>query len=87
MHYVYVLQSIKDQKYYVGYTNDLKRRLIEHQKGHSFATAPRRPFKLIYYEAFMERADAEKRELFFKSGWGRQYLKRALKTYLNRGKT
>lgn len=65
----------------------LKRRLFERQKGLSFATASRRPFKLIYYEAFMEKADAEKRELFFKSGWGRQYLKRTLKTYLNRGKT
>jgi len=48
--YVYILESLKDQKHYTGYTNDLKRRLEEHKKGLSFSTKFRLPFKLIYFE-------------------------------------
>lgn len=81
MHYVYILESLKDEKMYVGYTNDLRRRIDEHNQGKSFATAPRKPFKLIYYEAYIYREDAEKRERFFKTGWGRNYISRALNNY------
>lgn len=86
MHYVYILQSIKDGNFYTGCTNDLKRRLKEHNEGRSFSTAPRRPFKLIYYEAHCNRVDAEERERFFKTGWGRGYIKRVLTNYFKRGK-
>ncbi len=82
MYYVYVLQSQKDGHHYMGCTNDLRKRLIEHNQGKSFATAPRRPFKLIYYEAHINRKDAERREKFLKTGWGRDYIKRTLKNYL-----
>ncbi len=81
--YVYILRSIRDGNYYVGCTNDLPRRLREHNSGLSFATKSRLPFALIYYEAYPHRKDAEERERFFKSGWGRQYLKKALKHYLS----
>ena len=82
MYYVYILQSGKDNNHYVGYTNDLRRRLKEHNEGKNFSTAPRIPFKLIYYEAYIDKKDAVEREKFFKTGWGRQYTKRVLKHYL-----
>ena len=81
--YVYVLQSKKDGALYSGCTNNLKRRLQEHNKGLSFATKGRKPFTLMYYEAYLNRKDAENREKFFKTGWGRQYMKRVLKNYFS----
>lgn len=68
---------------YIGCTNDLKKRLSQHNKGLSFATKPRMPLELIYYEAFPNQKDAERREQFFKTGWGRQYIQRALYNYFS----
>ncbi len=79
--YVYILQSKKDEKLYIGHTHDLQKRLREHNKGLSFATKGRKPFSLIYYEAYLNQEDAKDREKFFKTGWGRQYMKRVLKNY------
>lgn len=62
MYYVYVLKSKKDGKCYIGSTNDLKRRFKEHNNGIVPSTKPRRPFKLIYYEAYLSESDARKRE-------------------------
>ena len=81
MFYVYILQSLKDRKMYVGYTNDLKRRIAEHNDGKNFSTASRRPFNLIYYEAYIDKKDAERREKFFKTGWGRRYINKSLENY------
>ncbi|OHA79508.1 MAG: hypothetical protein A2V96_01105 [Candidatus Yonathbacteria bacterium RBG_16_43_6] len=52
MHYVYILKSLKDDDLYVGQTEDLKKRFKEHNDGKSISTKARRPFKLIYYEAY-----------------------------------
>ncbi len=79
--YVYILQSLKDRKLYIGATNNLRKRIREHNFGKSFATKTRMPFKLIYYEAYPHSKDAESRERFFKTGWGRQYLRKSLKYY------
>ena len=81
MHFVYILQSEKDGRLYIGFTDDIKRRPREHNEGKSLATRPFRPYKLIYYEAFLERKDAEAREKFLKSGWGRRSIKKMLKFY------
>jgi len=62
MFYVYVLQSIHDNTLYIGSTNDLKRRLAEHNNGNSRATKNRRPFTLCYYEAYSSEQDARHRE-------------------------
>ncbi len=62
---------------YIGYTYDLKKRVIEHNKGENFSTKFRRPLELIYYEAHKNKTDAENREKFFKSGWGKQYINRS----------
>jgi len=80
--YVYVLQSKSDAGFYIGFSTDLRRRLKEHQQGKSFATSYRGPWRLIYYEAYLEEADALGRERFLKSGGGRRFLKTQLKHHL-----
>lgn len=62
MFYVYVLQSLKDGKLYWGYTNNLRKRVKQHNAKLSAATKPRTPFKLVYYEAYASMKDARKRE-------------------------
>lgn len=83
MYYTYVLQSLKNAKYYVGYTDDLKRRFQEHNglQGGSY-TKNNAPFKLIFYEAYLNKKDAIEVEIFFKSGYGREVLKEKIKNYL-----
>jgi putative endonuclease len=84
MFYVYVLHSITDHGLYIGYSTDLKRRLSEHKQGASAATKYRGPWKLIYYEAYIERGDASGRERYLKSGGGRRFLRAQLRHYLKR---
>lgn len=81
MYYVYVLQSSKDKSLYIGYTADLKQRLVDHNEGKSKATRLKVPFKLIYYEAFLNKFDALNREKYLKSGYGRKTLQNALSEY------
>ena len=81
-YYVYILLSLKDLKFYIGFTTDLKKRLIEHAGGLVVSTRIRRPFKLICYEYFINKEDAKTRERFLKSGFGRKQLKLALKKTL-----
>jgi putative endonuclease len=79
---VYVLQSISDDGFYIGYSTDLRRRLAEHKRGASFATKARGQWKLIYYEAYLEELDARGRERYLKSGAGRRLLSHQLPHYL-----
>lgn len=62
MFYIYLLKSKKDKKLYIGSTNDLRRRFKEHNDGFIMSTRPRRPFELIYYEAYRIEKDARTRE-------------------------
>lgn len=62
MHYVYLIQSQKDFSYYIGYTKDLKIRFKEHNQGKTKSIKHKIPYKLIYYEAFLNKIDAGKRE-------------------------
>jgi len=62
MHYFYVLRSKKDNNLYFGYSSDLKKRFMEHNKGHVVSTADRRPLELVYYEAYKSENDARDRE-------------------------
>jgi putative endonuclease len=82
--YVYVLRSESDSGFYIGFSTNLRARLRHHQDGESFATFHRGPWKLIYYEAYTEREDAEGREKFLKSGAGRRFLRTQLRHYLKR---
>ena len=72
---VYVLRSKKDGKLYIGQTTNLKIRLRRHSKGDVKSTCNRRPLELVYHEEFDNRYDALKRERYFKSGPGKQFLK------------
>ena len=82
MFYVYILQSETDDGLYIGFTTDLRLRLKQHQAGESFATSYRGPWKLIYYEAYLDERDALGRERYLKSGGGRRFLKSLLKHHL-----
>lgn len=62
MYYVYIIKSIQDGELYIGYTNDLKRRFSEHNRGLNISTKNRAPFELVYYEAYKIQEDATKRE-------------------------
>ena len=79
---VYVLQSQEDGKLYIGFTTDLNRRLTEHIKGYSKATAPRRPFELVFAEFYKAKGDALRRESYFKTQKGKRTLRLMLKESL-----
>lgn len=79
MYYVYVLQSSKDSSLYIGYTSNLEKRFNEHNQGLSQATKYKRPYKLLFYEAFLSKGDARNREDYLKSGWGFRSIKKLLK--------
>ena len=86
MYFVYILKSLKYGKLYTGYKNDLKRRFFEHNRGLIKITKRRRPFKLIFYEAFLNQQDATAREKYFKSLYGSKERKRIVKEFLGKNK-
>ena len=84
MYYTYVLQSEKDNGFYIGFTKNLKLRFEQHNKGIVDSTKDRRPFSLIYYEACLDQSDATRREKYLKTYNGKRFLARRLKSYLTR---
>jgi putative endonuclease len=84
MFYVSVIQLDSDHGLNIGMSGDLRRRFLEHQNGESQSTKGRRPWKLIYYEAYLEDQDAVGRERFLKSGGGRVFLDKQLKAHFSR---
>lgn len=74
MFYVYVLRSMKNGRFYTGSTDDVNRRLFEHNKGKSKSTKYLRPFELIYQERYDSRSEAYRREMYLKTGKGREEL-------------
>jgi len=82
MWYVYVLVSDLDNKFYVGLTENLNNRLSLHSTGKVSSTKDRRPLKLVYYEASLNREDALHRERYLKSTYGKRYIRNRLKNYL-----
>jgi putative endonuclease len=83
VHYIYLLQSGRDQGLYTGYTRNLRRRFREHNAGKVISTRSRRPLELIYYEAYLLEADAKGRERFLKSGAGRRHLRKQLRHFFD----
>ena len=80
--YVYLLYSQYDHKFYTGYTQNLQKRIKEHQSGQVVSTKNRRPLNLVYYEACLDQNDATRREKYLKTTYGKRYLKSRLKHYL-----
>lgn len=72
VYFVYILQSKKDNKLYIGYTEDLENR---------------RPLELIYYEAYKNKLDAKKREVFLKSGSGHRFIQKQMVNYFESRKS
>jgi len=83
MFYIYVLESLKNKNLYFGHTNDLKKRLKEHNCDKNFSTKPYIPWHIIYYEACLEKEDAVRRERYPKTTQGKKMLKLRLKKYFN----
>lgn len=81
MYYNYVLQSLQNDSLYIGYTDDLRKRVKEHNQGLSRFTKAYKPWKLIYYEACLNKEDAMRREKYLKKTQGQRLLKRRLKEY------
>ncbi|MDO8549547.1 MAG: GIY-YIG nuclease family protein [Ignavibacteria bacterium] len=73
---VYILKSLKDLKRYIGLTENLERRIKEHNTGLVKSTKSRRPLELIHIEGFENKIEAQNREKFYKTGAGREYLKK-----------
>src|SRR3989344_591904 len=82
MYYVYVLKSQLDNKLYIGYSANLKKRFKEHQNGKVKSTKPRRPFELIFYEAYKSKVDAKRREKYFKTDKGKTTIQTMLRDSL-----
>ncbi len=93
MYYTYLLENQNDKSWYIGYTSNLKRRLAQHLGGYGAETTKKsrssvdsnlysKDWTLIYYEAYLNKKDAEGRERFLKSGSGRKYIKKQLVNYL-----
>jgi len=85
--YAYVLKSSKDKQLYIGYTNNLVKRVEEHKRGLSFATKFRLPFKLIYFEGCLNEQDAKRREHYLKTTQGRRFLGLRIKEYTRSNST
>jgi putative endonuclease len=82
-YFVYVLLSEKDGRFYTGYTEDVERRVKDHNNGRVFSTKYRRPFSLIYYEVSFNLDDTLKREKYLKSTYGKRYIKNRVKNHLS----
>jgi putative endonuclease len=83
MRYTYLLLSNRDNRFYTGCTNDLRRRVLAHNAGQVRSTASRAPLELIYYEACLNRDDALRRERFLKTGKGKRFLRTRLAAFLD----
>ena len=78
IYYVYILKSLVNGKHYIGYTHDIFERLKMHNIGKVRSTKAYKPYKLIYKEEFDDKTIARRRELFLKSGCGRDFIKSLL---------
>lgn len=80
-YYVYIIQSLTNNSLYTGITNDLKKRFKEHNLGLNSSTKHYKPWKLIHYEAYLNKDDVIRREKYLKTSQGMRLLKRKLKEY------
>jgi putative endonuclease len=84
MFYTYILLSERDNKFYIGFTKDLRKRLKQHNNKEVISTSKRGKLFLIMYEAYILEADARDREKFFKTTKGKMQLKKQLRHFLTK---
>lgn len=83
MFYVYILQSQVKDRLYIGMTTNLKRRVSEHNAGQNVSTKACRPWELIFYEAYLNKKDAGRREKYLKTTQGHQAIRRMLQEHFS----
>jgi putative endonuclease len=83
MYTVYVLHSKKENKFYIGLTENINRRLQEHKTGHNHTTLRYKTLKFIYLESYINKQDATRRERYFKTTAGKRTLRLMLKETLS----
>lgn len=81
MYYAYNL-LMSNGEIYSGFTSDLKRRMVEHDAGNNDTTKKYLPVVLVHYEAFLNKDDAKRREVYFKTSKGKTTLRLMLREYL-----
>ena len=74
--YTYIVYSLKLDKFYIGSTNNLERRLQDHNRGKSAFAKQGMPWEIKYFEEFNSRKEAYKRELEIKNRKDRNYIKK-----------
>ncbi len=84
-YFVYVLKSKSVDRFYTGFTENLSKRIKEHNYGKVKSTKAYLPYELVYYETFENKTEARKRELFFKTGIGRKIVKELITNFQRRG--
>jgi putative endonuclease len=82
MYFVYVIQSEVDKKFYTGFSEDVYKRLEQHNAGLVTSTKYRTPFRLVYFEASLNKEDAMHREKYLKTTYGKRYIKTRIKSFL-----
>lgn len=85
MYYFYILRSLKNNKLYLGFTSDLKRRLKSHNDSTNKASKPYAPYDLIFYSAFKDKDDAINCEKYFKTTAGWKRIHKMLGNTLKKG--
>ena len=76
MYYVYAISSLYRNYIYVGLTDNIERRISEHNSGRNKTTKPYLPFSLIHFEEYTTRTEAREKEKYYKSGIGKEKLKK-----------
>ena len=84
MFYVYVYYSLIDKKFYIGYTSNLKQRKQDHKNKKVKSTANRKDLVMIFYEAYMFKEDAQRREKYFKTTKGKKALRQMMRETLKK---
>ena len=69
MYYLYILKSLKDYGYYIGISEDIMKRLKEHNSGKTKSTKSRLPFELVYQEQYNSKNEARKKEIQLKKNY------------------
>ncbi len=77
---VYVIRSLKDERLYVGMSENAELRLEQHNKGMTTSTKSYKPWELVYVEKLEDRAEARKREKYLKGGSGKEFIKKWLRS-------
>jgi putative endonuclease len=82
MHFcTYILRSVVDDSYYIGYTHDIEKRVAEHNAGLSKYTSKKMPWILVYKEYYNSKTEAIKRERFLKKQRNKEFYQRLIDSY------